>query len=917
MVKFKNSIISNQIDAIPLKQEILLKYNIQEYRPIMENFPRLLKKSVFKSLSNVYELRYDSDLSPQELAAELQKNPNVKYAEPKYLHFIDQYSALEPNDSLYALQTYLPVVMAAEAWDRTRGEQGNTVIAVIDGGTEILHPDLQQNVWINEGEIPGDSLDNDGNGRVDDVYGWNFANNSGDPTGLPTTPGNANHGTHVAGIISAVSNNNLGVSGISWNARVMAVNAGGVVRDNVIPFGYEGILYAAQNGAQVISCSWGRGGAASLYEQEVINNVTDAGALIVASAGNEGSQMAHYPSSYHNVLAVAATDDNDIRANFSNFGQDVDVSAPGVFILSTLTDSSYGRLSGTSFSCPLVAGSIGLVLTQNPAWHPLQGGEQIRVTADDIDDKNPLFRGNMGKGRLNVLKALTENLPSVRLKDLSFTETDEDSIIEPGETVAVSLVIKNYLTPVSNLSLILSTFDPYVSLLTSDVNISSLGTLEEKLVTTPFRFNVSEAAPIGHVVEFRIDMSSGPYSDFDNFKLTVLPTFTTASINNLSLTVTNIGRIGSADISDPEQGIGFRYKNGPNLLFEGAVIAATGPQRVSNAARSTGNNTDADFQVTADGNLQKMSPGTISSEETIGRFEDANADNPLNIRITQETYASNKSGREDFIIFRYTINNKNDEPLNNLHLGLFFDWDMDGGTYATNRVDFDNQRNMGYVYDSGDGPDTYVGMLPLSPGDVSFRAIYNDQDDPGNPSWGIYDAYTDAEKWESVSGGLNYLSAGPADVSAAIGLGPYTIAAHQIMSLGFALIGGDDLTALQLHADSTFNLWQEISKIDPPEDPDDPDVPGALQLNQNYPNPFNLTTIIEFRVPDEQRVNISVYNILGEKIKTLVDQVLPADDLVVEWNGTDSEGKSVAGGLYFYRMEAGGNVATRKMLFIK
>ena len=189
----------------------------------------------------------------------------VIYAEPKYIHYLFEEI---PNDTLYEgnQSAYYEVVDAPEAWGIVKGEQGDAIIAIVDGGTDINHIDLSNNIWQNQAEVEGATgVDDDGNGFIDDYYGWNFANQSGNPTGLPGTPFNADHGTHTAGIAGAVTNDTTGVAGMSWNATIMGINASDNQTDRVITYGLEGIIYAAENGANIISCSWGRQGGYSYF----------------------------------------------------------------------------------------------------------------------------------------------------------------------------------------------------------------------------------------------------------------------------------------------------------------------------------------------------------------------------------------------------------------------------------------------------------------------------------------------------------------------------------------------------------------------------------------------------------------------------------------------------------------------------
>ena len=213
------------------------------------------------------------------MAAVLSADPSVEYAEPVPVFrttgpdFLAEPAPpgarptaprAAPNDPQAAVVNYLAQLDAFSAWDVVKGQQGDVLVAIVDGGTDWRHPDLAANVWTNEDEIPDNGVDDDNNGFVDDLHGWNFPRDEPDPTGLEDTPLNAQHGTAVAGVAAAVTDNNQGIPSISWNVPFMAINAGGF-EDNAIPgnFGYGGIVYAAENGADIINASWGRAPSSS------------------------------------------------------------------------------------------------------------------------------------------------------------------------------------------------------------------------------------------------------------------------------------------------------------------------------------------------------------------------------------------------------------------------------------------------------------------------------------------------------------------------------------------------------------------------------------------------------------------------------------------------------------------------------
>lgn len=918
VLKFKNSANlgeqATRTNSATLNA-LLQRHNIYQLTQVLPE--RSMRQPDFSGvrMQDIYYASFSGKESPASVAAALRQDAQLEYAEPKYVHYIDA----TPNDPQFNQQAFFNTIQAAQAWDLVKGEQAGVVLAIVDGGTDRDHPDLIGNLWVNNDETPGNGLDDDNNGFIDDVNGWNFANNSNDPTGLSNTPSNANHGTHTAGIACAVTNNNTGVAGMSWNSKLMGICVSSRTADNSLEFGIDGILYAANNGAKVISLSWGRLGGSSAFEQDVINYATGLGALIVAAAGNNNTSAQHFPSAYRNVLAVANTTNSDTRNSSSNYGTWVDVSAPGTNIQSTFNNGGYAAISGTSMSCPLVAGLVALVRTKNPALSGIQAGEQVRLTADNIDAQNPAYVGRLGKGRINALRAVTESVPAIRLSSFTFTETDGDGVIEPGETVNVSTKMINYLAAASNVSLTLSESSNFVTVTTANATIANIGTLQE-VTPSAFRCTIAANAPSGHPVEFTLQISAPGYTDVDRFTFTILPTFGTVQINNIQTTVTNIGRIGFANPDNSTDGVGFRYKNGGALLFEGAIIAGTSVSQLSNAARGivSGGNLqyDQDFTIASGGDLRVLTPGALTEQESLGSFEDKASNAPMNLRILQETFAKSAAPNDDFILMRYTIENQGTAVLNNFHFGFLFDWDL--GTSTANFTEYDAARTLGYAYDSGtNSVKTYVGMTLINGGGAHYRAIYNDQNHSSNPPWGIYDGYTDAEKWESLSGGVTITKAGAGDISFTLASGPHAIAAKGKLELVFAILAGDNLQDLQLNADNVKKLWNDLfntAVTTPPVS----GLPREFALAQNYPNPFaraaGLRTSLSFQLPQAEFVELEIFDALGRKLRTVLAAKRPAGVYSVAWDGRDDAGKAVNGGVYFYRMRAGNFIQTRKLV---
>ncbi len=305
--------------------------------------------------------------------AEIMQNQEVEYIVPNLnVQALDLFIDTEPNDPKYSDQYALEKVNAEQAWGFTKGSE-DVVVAVIDTGVDYTHEDLEAQIWKNTKEIAGNDIDDDGNGFVDDIRGWDFDGDDNDPmdetsSGFFGFGGNPGHGTHCAGIIGATGNNEIGISGMAQNITIMPIrflnkNGSGDLDNSV-----KAIDYAVDNGADIISASWGGSFSDSVSKPiaEAIERAEKAGVVFVAAAANSGKNNDtnnFFPTNapYKNVIAVAATDDADKKASFSNFGiEKVDLGAPGVDILSTIPDNKYKTLSGTSMATPLVAGMIAL-----------------------------------------------------------------------------------------------------------------------------------------------------------------------------------------------------------------------------------------------------------------------------------------------------------------------------------------------------------------------------------------------------------------------------------------------------------------------------------------------------------------------------------------------------------------------------
>lgn len=906
-----NSISNNKIEAAlnSIGATAPAKVFADAFKPAVES----VNGEKTSDLSLIYVVKYNSGRSIEEAVNEIYATGEVEYAQPKYIQKV----AFTPNDPSLGQQYFINRIQAIAGWDVQQGDT-NVVIGIVDSGIDWDHPDLAANIKINYAD-PINGADDDGDGYVDNYRGWDFA--GADYTNVvadnnPMIMGsNNNHGSHVAGDASAVTNNGVGVAGPGFKCRLMGIKTSadndtrGPGGSGYIISGYEGIRYAADRGCAVINCSWGGGGGGQ-FEQDVITYATvNKNALVVCAAGNESSSASFYPASYKYVLSVASTNSSDVRSSFSNFGNNIDVCAPGSSIYSTLWNNSYAVFDGTSMASPIAAGVCAIVKSQFPTYTAIQVGEKVRVNCDNIDAQNPSYIGALGKGRVNMFKALTVNSPSVRL--LSNVITDgNNNVPQPNDTLNIVGTFRNYLQATANASVAITATSNAITLLNGNSTLGAIPTLGSVTnSSTPFRIRVNSNAPANTIVNFKVSYTDGSYSDFEYFSVVINPSYFNMDVNKIATTINSRGNFGYNDYSNNTQGIGFKYNNLANILFEGGLICATSVAKVSDVVRGV----DQSIQNNDFTNIipfQITQPGVLSNQDGSAKYNDNGAGaTKIGVEISFNSFAFSNETDEDYIIMRYKIKNTNATEITGFYAGLFGDWDL-GDQGNLNKVDFDPANRLGYIWRTDNNPSTYAGMSLLSATNVSYWAIDNDNTIAGNP-WGIYDGFTDQEKYQSLSSGIGRTQAGGTngrDVANVIGSGPYSIPANGEITIAFALIGGNNLSDLQANAVAARNKYTSLVGITNYNS----ELPSDFSLSQNYPNPFNPTTNIKFSIANPGLTSLKIYNTLGKEVASLVNEYLQAGSYDADWNASGN-----SSGVYFYRLQANGFVQTKRMLLIK
>jgi hypothetical protein len=438
-----------EIKIAHIEGEVLVKFNNWIPEVQRRGIHQLLDTYVVSTIPTIGVQRV-AGLKGQSAAALLHaysKLPEVEYVEPNGIMTLN----LTPDDQHYSLLWGLENtgqeirdasgtadadIDADEAWNITTGS-ADVVVAVIDSGIDIGHFDLKDNLWINQDEAPGNGIDDDGNGYIDDVYGWNFVYNNNDVID------ERGHGTHVSGTIAARGNNGIGVAGVCWQSSIMTLKVFGAGGGATFEDLAEAVLYAANNGAQVSNNSYGCHGGSQCFShtlEDAIQVANDQDMLFVVAAGNDNSNndvVIQYPcnSEVANVLCVAATDFNDDRASFSNDGKvNVDLGAPGVNIASTFPGNYYVYASGTSMATPHVAGAAALTLSQDPT---LSTAKLKRLLLGSVDPVTSLTNVTVTGGRLNVYRALTSEF-SVN------AEPDTVTVNKAGQSAEYTVTVESF-----------------------------------------------------------------------------------------------------------------------------------------------------------------------------------------------------------------------------------------------------------------------------------------------------------------------------------------------------------------------------------------------------------------------------------------------------------------------------------------
>ncbi|GAB4298729.1 MAG: hypothetical protein Kow0068_22540 [Marinilabiliales bacterium] len=804
-------------------------------------------------LSLYYEMSFDKqsyDIKKLELI--LMSSGVFEYVEPKI------YPELfyTPDDPYISGQYYLDKIQAYAAWDICKGDS-TIVIGITDTGYDFGNPDLAGQVARKTNE-PIDGIDNDFDGYIDNRDGWDFGDFDNNPQWNEVSSVINDHGVAVSGAASAATDNGTYIAGVGYKTRILPVK----IMDSygLLSGSYEGLVYAADQGCDVINCSWGST-IKSKYGQDMVNYATyNCNSLVIAAAGNSDQFEIFYPASYDNVISVAGTNGSDYKWTASNdgtpdgssFGPFVDVCAPSVNVLVITGGGLYWSGRGTSIASPMVAGEAALIKAYYDTLSALQIGEVLRNSCDNIDtiSFNSPYAGYLGNGRINIYRALTDTLtPAIRFDNIRYNGMTENDFIA-NDTIYITGRFTNYLTPTTPAcNAVLSCNSPYIQIIQNTFTIGQFGEMDTiNNSANPFIVRVLPGIDYNEQIVFTITYSDQNYSAFEHFTLLLNNLFYHIDTNNLELTVTSNGRLCYSDYY-PLSGKGCYYNDNFDLMYYAGLMIGVNKDSIADFFSEP-----SEFYPQTKPEITTENFGASIAVKSIFTDSLAGIQKP-NVKIIQHAYAWSDNDLDDCIFLRYQIINKNSHVLDSFYLGLYLDVDMQN--LLLNTFDYDQSQKLAYAK-SNDGSNLYTAIKLLSPVQDNFYAF--DFVSGGFGGIDVTDGFSDEEKFQSLStprytAGYDSIN----DIAGILSAGPITISAHDTADIMFSLIAGihyqniiNTAQAAQSLYDSLFVFNNHISKND-----------NNIIL---YPNPTTDYVNINYYSADNQSISMSVINSKGKYV---------------------------------------------------
>lgn len=619
-------------------------------------------------LANIYAIQAQSISEQTQLLKKLAKVKGVLYAEVK-----PEVALFETtNDPLTASQYYLSQIRINEAWDISQGDS-SIVIGIVDTGTDFTHEDLDGKVALNRND-PVNGVDDDLDGFIDNYYGWDLSENNNNPQADIN-----GHGVRVAGIAAAATNNEIGIAGVGNKVRFLPVKT--MDSEGHLNTAWEGIVYAADHGANVIVCSWG-GVVPTQFGKDIIDYATyDRNALIVAAAGNSGNMDIYYPASYPEVLSVAASNINDQKWSSSTYGHTIDLCAPGASIYATVLGNGYGSGNGTSFAAPSVGAVAAIIKYQRPHLSAMQIKQQLINSTYFLDTipQNVIYAKKLGSGRLDAFAALTDTM----ISGLELSNFITHGTAMPTDTVSITGLINNHLQSAA-VTIEISSRTEYATILNPNINAGIIHSNNFYTITNnQLKVKLSSNTPHDHEVTIQFALNDGIKTRYRFFSFIANQSWIDVTENNLNMTVGANGRLGFNSLS-PIQGNGIWLENMKNMVWDAGIIHGNSPSQTLSTFYNS-----PPFDIIS-GNTPTEMPEWSFTTKAI--MTDTNRDNSMNLSIHQIAQTADDPELNNVMFFDWMYVNKSEDNYDNFRAGVFFDWDLNDA--SKNIMYFDETNNI-------------------------------------------------------------------------------------------------------------------------------------------------------------------------------------------------------------------------------
>ena len=708
---------------------------------------------------------------------------------------------------------------------------------------------------------------------------------------------------------------------------------------------------------------------------EAIDAMEAAGSIVINTAGNEGTDGVTAPASRAdsevNAFAVGAVDDQNEILDFSgrgpsacggSFSTKPEIVAPGFLMTSrSRFNATIGTFTGTSFSTPVIAGVAALMRAKDPTITPEEAKTILIETAMELgpggDDNT------FGHGLVDAEAALARvdrpTQPLARLVGyrpagavpagkLGPAAIENALILRPGQAADLVPLLSNHGPTLPATTGVLSSSTPGVTVTRSTVPLAAAapGEFFGPVAGESFGVEIGSAVPPGSDISLTLTVqgvSVGPFRMVIKAGEPVEGDFATHDVGRVRLSVTNFGGLGYYTgihgFDFVLEGEGFRFPpTSPNWLFHGGFLAGTGPTRLSDDI-PYGEDTEASTDwIPLFG--APIEVGEAAGGQVIeAAYDDRRALSPLGLEVVQRSFAFDDAGEDAFVLLQYVIRNTSAQSLTGLRLGLFADWDLPGsGGDPQETAGWDPSRRLGFVEGTVAGQPSLgvVWLDDIALGQVTYSVLRREDviespvgnpPAPGSRTPAVAQApdigeFSDTEKWNALSSGqTNTSESNPQDLYQIIGVGPLAIAAGATDTVAVALVAGENQAALRGNAEAAREAYfVRVLGTDPPPPPP---PPTELALEQNFPNPFRLgeQTTIRFAVPEPAagpaRASLVVYDVLGRRVRTLVDGDVIAGEQAVTWDGASDAGATVPSGVYLVRLESAGSEKTVRILFVR